>query len=88
MLELISKNKEILVLILIVIGGIYSFIKSGNRVSLSTLGEIDFHCSGVRVPSEIKYNDIELFCSCVRMSNAGDIDQRQQHFFAKFSKKD
>ena len=88
MLELISKNKEILVLILIVVSGIYYSIKSGNRVSLSTLGEMDFHCSDVHVPSEIKYNDIELFCSCVRMSNAGDIDQRQQRCLAKFSKKD
>ena len=58
------------------------------ELSLSTLGEIDFHCSDIRIPSEIKYNDIELFCSCVRMSNAGDIDQRQQRCLAKFSKKD
>lgn len=88
MLSLILKNKEILVLILIIVGGIYYFIKSGNRVSLFTLGEIDFHCSDVHVPSEIKYNDIELFCSCVRMSNSGNIEQRQQRCLAKFSKKD
>ncbi|MGX5699558.1 hypothetical protein ACWKWF_08140 [Acinetobacter kookii] len=88
MLSLIFKNKEIWILILIVVGGIYYSIESNNRISLSSPGNIDFHCSGIHVPSEIKFNNMDLFCSCVRMGDISKREERQEYCLGKFSKKD
>lgn len=88
MLDHIFKNKEIFILILIIVGGIYYSIKSNNRVSLSSPGDIDFHCSGIHVPPEIPYNKTELFCSCVRMGDTARKEERKEYCLGRFSKKD
>lgn len=88
MLSLIFKNKEIFILILIVVGGIYYSIKSNDRVSLSSPGNIDFHCSGIHVPSEIPYNKADLFCSCVRMGETARKEERTEYCMGRFSKND
>lgn len=88
MFSFLFKNKEIFILILIVVGGIYYSIKSSNRSSLSSPGDIDFYCSGINVPSEIRFNNIELFCSCIRMGDISRKEERQEYCLGKFSKKD
>ena len=82
---MIKNNFPIIVLFTIVIFGVWYSIYSGNDVLSRKPSLIDSRCYGIDVPSTIKYNQSELFCSCVHAGGHISKDENINYCTKKFS---
>lgn len=86
MLKYIKSNFPIIVLIFIVVGGFAYPFYSGEWIIPSRLGESDAKCYNVDVPSTIKYNQVELFCSCIHSVQIEDKQEKYKYCANKLNK--
>ncbi|WP_173911063.1 hypothetical protein [Acinetobacter sp. Marseille-Q1618] len=79
MKKFLKRNFPFIVLLIIVIVGFaYPFI-SGKWIASPVLREIDAKCYGILIPEEIKFNQAEQFCSCIRMSAMENNEEKSKY---------
>ena len=82
---MLRKNSPILFLIITVAGGIIYSIYSGNSLLVRKPLMLDSRCYNVDVPKSIKYNKVELFCSCVHAGGHVSKDENYKYCLNKFT---
>lgn len=78
-LNTVKNNLPIIVLLLIVVGGFAYPFYSGNWITPPRLSESDATCYGIDVPEDIEFTRVDLFCSCMRMSNIEDTEEKSDY---------
>lgn len=64
MKDLIWKNKEVIVLVLAVIVGLWLMLKKEHLKVSYKPRQIDMQCQGIHIPAEVK--DAYRYCECMR----------------------
>lgn len=81
----IWKNKEIIVLMLAVIVGLWLMLKKEYLNVSYKPRQIDMQCQGINLPDEVK--DAYRYCECMRTQFFSDEVLQKQHCLGKYGSK-
>lgn len=85
MKDLIWKNKEVIVLMLAVIVGLWLMLKKEYLNVSYKPRQIDMQCQGIHIPAEVK--DAYRYCECMRTQFFSEEILQKQHCFDNYRSK-